>query len=93
MVGLLVASPIFATLAKRKSVQEMVDEALRHVPNNDGKFFLPYLHSICMNYITIPLLQLYNQFLIVGHLSYLQGTKSIYPKLHFPELACEWLLL
>lgn len=59
-------------------MQEMVDEALRHVPNNDGKFVFTILAlSFCMNYITIPLLQLYNKFLIVGQLSCLQGTKIL----------------
>lgn len=32
-------------LTEGKSVQEMVDEALRHVPNSDGWFSYLYMHA------------------------------------------------
>jgi hypothetical protein len=42
-------------------VQEMVNEALQHIPNDDGKF-----SPICILY-SVPLLQFYNKVLIVGN--------------------------
>ncbi len=66
-------------------MQEMVDEALRHVPNNDGKFFSPLLelnvYEFYYNTLTANLKQNFDS----GALVIIAGDKNIELVISLPD--------